>query len=339
MKNGASLKVFAEKEVACGQTCTEATVSCSQGTLSGSTQYTEPSCSPKICKCKTVWGALIDQDQTVDAYKLNQMNCATDVKCTDAGNKIKLKCTDVTKNQLSIVEGTGNVNDFKYSTCSMASCGCVHLGVFFKPSDPPLKVYKIDSAKAPQKCEAVGSFGTVTCKQITSNYFQVQGDTNTSIYKFTQCKDENDGKGDGTGMSDSNVGPGAGGGLGGGLGNDVGDGEGFRRRRKGGGGGGGSGCDITQPPYYCSANVYATFTTDSSMCFLPTKNGYEPIVPKSDLDIRQRITPGGVIPAYSVKSVQCGDSCSKYLGLVRCDQGLMSGKTKFIYTDCVENCP
>jgi len=338
--NGQTLKVFAQSEVACGSSCTEGQVSCSLGNLSGSTSSTATSCSVKACKCITPGGALIDPGETVEVFRLSKMNCSENIKCEDSGNRIKIKCADPIKNQWDLIEGTGNIADFKYSSCSRNSCGCVHLNVFFRPSDPAMKVYKLEKANAPATCEAPGNFGKVTCKELSPGYFRAEGDTNTSTFKYAQCEDVTKANNNGSGMSDHNVGAGEGGGAGGGLGNDIGDGEGFRRRRGGGGGGGGGdGCDTTKPPFYCSAGFTAKFITDTSMCFLPFRDGYKTWTPTSELDIRQRVSPGGYITGFSRSTVACGDKCSKYMGLIRCDTGIMSGKEDYKYADCTETCP
>jgi hypothetical protein len=307
--NGQKRKVFAAPEVNCGSTCQEGEVTCVSGELQGNTTYQNASCSPKICKCLTTWGQQIDANQTVDAYKAATMSCDQNMACDNAANKISIKCTDVITNKFELTAGTGQIADFKQPSCSSASCACTHLGMQFKPTDPPLKVYKIEKGVSPDKCELAGNVGEVRCIKSGSNFI-TQGDTNTNIYKFTQCQN--------------------------GVGNDTGDGEGFRRRLKGGGGGG-SGCDINQPPYYCYG-ADGGASVNISMCNLPIEDGYV-FTPVDDSDYSQRITPGGYLSAYSRKEVTCGDSCSKYMGIVSCDHGLMSNKTKYPYLNCKEVCP
>jgi len=70
---------------------------------------------------------------------------------------------------------------------------------------------------------------------------------------------------------------------------------------------------------------------------LPGPNGPKAIVPTDSLD--QRIERGGFIGAFSQKTVACGDSCAKYLGVITCLPNGMSDLTKFPYSDCKEVCP
>jgi hypothetical protein len=75
-------------------------------------------------------------------------------------------------------------------------------------------------------------------------------------------------------------------------------------------------------------------------CFLPTADGYPPeSFYQGENNLKQRISPGGFIAGFSRKEVPCGDSCSKYIGVIRCDQGVMSEKAKYPYSDCKELCP
>lgn len=336
LKNGQVRTVFGSAEVACGSTCQSGSVTCASGTLTGNTTYTNLGCSPKICKCTTAWGQQLDLNTVVDAYKSSSVSCSQNTTCEAATNKIRIKCADVINNRFELAESTtGNIPDFKYPGCSPEVCGCTHLGVVFKPTDPPLKVYKMEEATPPAKCALNGNSGEVRCTGASPN-FTIAGDTNTNIFKFTQCKDLSvPGTGTGTGESPLNVGVGAGGGAGGGIGNGEGDGEGFRRNFVTPGGG--SGCDINAPPYICWGASSGVSTT-SSFCLLPGNDGYNNAETNST-DYRQRISPGGAIPAYSQKTVACGDSCSKYMGMISCDHGVMSEKTKYRFLNCSETCP
>ena len=336
LKNGQNRTVFSSAEVPCGSSCQSGTVTCSSGTLTGSTNYNNLGCSPKICKCTTAWGQQIDLNIVVDAYKASTVSCSQNTTCEAATNKIRIQCADVINNRFQLVESTtGNIPDFKQPGCSPEVCGCTHLGVVFKPTDPPLKVYKIAEATPPAKCALNGNSGEVRCTGTSPN-FTLAGDTNTSIFKYTQCKDLSvPGIGTGTGESPLNVGVGTGGGAGGGIGNGEGDGEGFRRNFVGPGAG--SGCDVNKPPYICWG-AGGGVTTTSSFCLLPGNDGYNNAETNS-MDFRHRISPGGAIPAYSQKTVACGDSCSKYMGMISCDHGVMSEKTKYRFLNCSETCP
>lgn len=335
VKNGQTRKVFSANEVNCGSSCTEGEVRCTSGTLTGQLSYLNLSCSTKICKCTTAWGELINLNETRDAYKKDQMDCGQSLACSHSSNKIKIKCTDVATNKFDVIEGSGAINEFTKPTCSAAACGCSHLGVIFKPTDPPLKVYKLDKAVSPAKCNVAGNFGTVTCAGSSPN-FRVTGDTNTSVFKFLTCDDKPvPGTGVGTGESPLDVGVGTGGGAGGGIGDGEGDGEGFSRRLKGGGGGGG--CDINKSPYYCWGSSGGA-VVDSSFCLLPGLNGYSMTNTNSD-NFKQRISHGGALVVYSKKEVACSDSCTKYMKVVSCDQGVMSSKTQYKFLNCREVCP
>lgn len=333
--HGTTKPVFTTEQVSCGQTCTAGTVSCNLGVLSGNTSYAHASCAQPLCKCVTPDGSLLDLNETRDLYKTNSIACNQTITCQDASNRVKVKCSDVNTNKIDIIENSGTLADFKHSACNVKQCSCVHLNVPFKPSDPPLKVYTKDKAVSPETCNTAALVGEVTCTESPAGTFRVSGATNTSIYKFTTCQDN--ATSDGTGSSVYDIGIGEGGGSGGGLGNDVGDGEGFRRRSRGGGGGPGSGCDISEPPYFCGGAGIELFAANS-FCYLPTKDGYQaPAFYQTGM--QQRISPGGFVAGFSRKTVPCGDSCSKYMAVIRCDGGIMSGKTQFPYTDCVESCP
>lgn len=336
IKNGEKKSVFASTEVACGSTCSAGEVSCSSGTLSGQTSLQNLSCSPKICKCTTPWGENIDLNQTVPAYKKDVMACDENMACNHASNLIKIKCVNVVTNKFDVVEGTGAMSEFTKPNCSASVCGCSHLGLIFRPIDPPVKVYKIEEAMAPAKCDLAGNSGTVSCTGTSPN-FNITGDKNTAIFKFLKCKDISvPGTGTGTGTSPVSIGPGTGGGAGGGIGNDEGEGEGFRRRMKGGSGFG-SGCDVNKPPYICM-DLGAGVFSQQSFCLLPETEGYDLLQTNSD-NYKQRISPGGAVAAFSKKTVACGDSCSKYMGVVSCDNGVMSNKSKYNFLDCRELCP
>jgi hypothetical protein len=268
------------------------------------------------------------------------VSCSQNTTCEAATNKIRIKCADVVNNRFELAESTtGNIPDFKQPGCSPEVCGCTHLGVVFKPTDPPLKVYKIEEAMAPAKCALNGNSGEVRCTGASPN-FTLAGDTNTSIFKFTQCKDLSvPGTGTGVGESPLNVGVGTGGGAGGGIGNEEGDGEGFKRNLVNIQCPPGviCGCDVNKPPYICWG-AGSGISTRSSFCLLPGNDGYSNAETNSS-DYRQRISPGGAIPAYSQKTVACGDSCSKYMGMISCDHGVMSEKTKYRFLNCSETCP
>lgn len=325
--NGQKRKVYATEEVNCGSTCQEGEVTCTSGELSGMTGYANVSCSPKICKCLSSWGQQVDLNQKISAYKDSTLSCEDTMVCDDPRNKIEIKCTDVIANKFEVI-GTGKITDFTQPSCSATVCGCVHLGTVFKPTDPPLKVYKQDKATSPEKCEMTGIIGEVRCRASGKNFI-TSGDTNTTVFKHTQCQNV-------TGnASDYDVGAGDGGGANGGVGNDEGEGEGFRRRKKGGGGG--DGCKVNEPPYYCYG-ASGGVSINRSFCFLPGQDGYT--APPTDKKITsQRVSPGGYITAFSQKEVACGDSCSKYMGIISCDHGVMSSKDKYKYLDCREVCP
>jgi hypothetical protein len=334
--NGETKTLFAAEKAMCGQACTPGAVTCNMGVLSGATGNKFASCSQPLCKC-SVNGQLLELNQTADLYKTNEIKCNEAATCDAPANKITVKCVNVDTNQVSIVSGLGPVGAFPYGACNPRPCVCVHLGVQFKPSDPPLKVYKKDKPMAPEKCAAATNVGMVTCKE-TGGVYSVSGDVNTSIFKYASCKDDANLTATGSGDSDFDVGKGDGGGNGGGLGNDVGDGEGFRRRSKGGGGPG-KGCDIKKPPYFCM-NFGASFSYGNTFCKLPIESGYPPAsYYEGENNYKQRITPGGFVAGFSRNQVACGDSCSKYIGIIRCDQGVMSEKTRFPYSDCTEMCP
>lgn len=331
--NGASLTVYAESQPACNVACRGGRVTCADGVLTGDVGSFETACQAKACGCTAPGGQVIPAGESMELFKNSSVACGMQSSCTTVENRIRVSCTDAVNNVLTVTEGSGDVNDFRSSACQAMPCGCRHLGVEFRPTDPPLAVYKKDRAVAPEKCELTGMFGQVTCLAQGSG-FRVTGDTNTSIYKYTTCQNVPQGDGGGTGASDFDVGPGSGGGSGGGLGNDDGEGEGFRRRNSGGGGGGG-GCDVNKPPYFC-LGYGLTMHTPMSFCYLPKADAYASI---DSTNIQQRISPGGYIPAYSRATVTCGDRCSNYMGYIRCDHGVMSGRTTYPYLNCTEPCP
>lgn len=331
--HGTKKTVYEKDSVSCGQSCKAGEVSCNLGVLSGDTGLKNAACSAPLCKCTTPDGGLLDLNETRDLYKVNSISCDQTISCDHASNRIKVKCVDVVANKVDVIENTGPIADFKYGACNMKQCSCVHLGVQFKPSDGPLKVYTKDKPVSPESCSTASLVGQVTCTE-TAGTFKVSGNTDKNIYKFTHCEDN--ATAEGTGISIHDIGIGEGGGSGGGLGNDVGDGEGFRRRSRGGPGGG-SGCDVSKPPYFCGG-AGVDVVAGISFCYLPTKNGY-PAASFYQSALKQRISPGGFVTAFSRKTVACGDSCSKYMGVIRCDLGVMSDKTKYRYTDCVETCP
>jgi hypothetical protein len=326
--NNQSSSYFAAKSVKCTETCKLGKVTCKDGQLSGDTTYTETSCSPQICKCTTPWGELLSHGEERNVYINSKIACASTVNCSDAANISRIKCADAATNSITnLTNPTVAISTYTASSCLKEVCACSHLGTIFKPTDPPLAVYKIRNARFPNKCELATNMGTVTC----GSDFNLKGDINTAIFPYTECKNITTGTGD----SESDVGGGEGGGTGGGVGNDKGDGEGFRRRRKGGGGG--SGCDVNSPPYFC-ATTSARQNNYGNFCLLPTESGYDTSLITAT-DYRQRISPGGWIALYSKKEVACGDKCSNYLGLSQCVIGRMSEKNKFKYLDCVEKCP
>jgi hypothetical protein len=335
VQHGQAKTVFESSDVACGSTCKSGNVTCDSGVLSGNTNYKNLGCSPKVCKCTTPWGEKIDLNASIDAYKKSSISCSETANCSDANNKITVKCTDVIANTLQVTAGSGPVTNYPHSSCSKDTCGCTHLGMVLKPTDPPLKVYKLEQAVAPATCALSGNQGVVSCI-VSGTSFRMTGDINTTIYKYTTCKDMPvPGSGTGIGESPLNVGVGTGGGAGGGIGNSEGDGEGFKKRFKPGGGG--SGCDINKPPYYCWG-ASGGLSTENSFCLLPGDDGYSNSE-TNNTDFRQRISMGGAIAAYSRKEVACGDSCSKYMGVVSCDHGVMSDKTKYRFLNCREVCP
>lgn len=331
--NGASLTVFNEMNPACNVACQSGRVTCTDGVLMGDVGYLNTACQATVCGCTAPGGQVIPAGETRELFKSPTMACGMQSDCNATANRVRVTCSDPISNVLTFVEGSGDINQFRSSACNALPCGCRHLGIEFRPTDPPLMVYKKDRAVAPEKCELTGMFGRVTC-QAQGTGFRVEGDTNTTTFGFTSCVNVPQGSGGGTGSSEFDVGPGSGGGTGGGLGNDDGEGEGFRRRSAGGGGGG-AGCDVNKPPYFC-LTYGVSIETPMSFCYLPKTNGYASLDPNS---IEQRISPGGFIPAFSRTSTSCGDSCSNYMGYIRCDHGVMSGKTQFPYTNCTEVCP
>lgn len=333
INNGGSQNVFAEASPACNVACRQGKVTCTDGALTGDVGSMETSCTPKTCGCTAPGGQTILPGEPRNLYSVSSMGCGQQAACDAVGNRIKVSCIDPSNNVMTIVEGTGNVSSFRASSCTAQACGCKHLGVEFTPADPPLQVFKRDRAISPEKCELTGMFGSVKCVAQGTG-FRVTGDTNTTTFPYTSCVNAAPGKGAGSGDSDFVVGPGEGGGSGGGLGNDDGEGEGFRRRASGGGGGGG-GCDINKPPYFC-LGYGSVLKVDNTFCYLPKENGYVSI---DKTNIAQRISPGGFVPAFSKATTVCGDSCSNYQGLIRCDAGVMSGKTEYPYLTCTEACP
>jgi hypothetical protein len=332
MPNGSTRQVFANETVACGQSCQQSTLRCTDGVLSGQSSYTALSCSVQVCKCRTPWGELLDINQTVAAYKNATFTCDSGMTCDSESNKITVRCRNPENNLFDVVEGTGNLQEFQQQSCSMPSCGCFHLGHMLRENQT-MKVYKIAEGVPPARCETEGNFGEVRCTKSGTN-FRLLGDTNTNIFKYAECRDlEIPGSGTGTGSSPSDVGVGTGGGAGGGTGNDEGDGDGFRRR----GSGGGSGCNINEPPYYCIGGS-ASIPIKSSFCLLPSENGYSPDV-TNDTDFRHRIAPGVTLTLYSRREVSCSDSCSRYQKVVSCDLGVMTDRSEYRYLDCREVCP
>ncbi len=333
IKNGNSQTVFNAKEVECNKTCAQGEVRCTDGTLSGQLGYQELSCSVKPCRCKTAWGGLLDNNQTDYAYKKKVLTCDDQVAgqtCNDANNRIRIRCTDPINNVISLDSGTGNVADFPSETCAPEVCGCVHLGNILKEGDK-LKVFKIEEATPPVKCDTEGNFGEVECTK-SGNNFRLIGDTDDDVFKYTECKDlEIPGTGTGVGNSPSDVGVGTGGGAGGGTGNSEGDGEGFKRRSRSSG----SGCDINSPPYYCLGGTFK-MSTPNSWCSLPTEDGY--VATDDEEFFSQRIEPGGNLTLYSRKTVTCGDSCFNYQKIVSCDSGVMTNSDVYKYLDCREVC-
>lgn len=326
--DGGTRQTYAAAEVACGSTCQPQTVSCSLGTLGGATSAKSLSCSPKECKCTTPWGQKIDLNQEVDAFKSSTMTCSSNATCKDPSNWIRIKCNNVQTNELVIVQGSGNIADFKQPACSAPTCTCEHLGVFFKPTDAPLAVYKTETVNPPGTCQTAGNVGSVKCIQVGAN-FTVQGDTNKSVFKYTSCQSTATG-----GQSSENVGPGAGGGAGGGIGNSEGEGEGFRRRGKSS-----KGCNVNEPPYVCAGYIVDMgIAGDSNACVLPGPNGYSGL-PADPLNFKGRIEAKGFITAFSRKEVACGDSCARYSQLIFCLATGMSNSTTHPYSDCREVCP
>lgn len=326
--NGGSRQAYAAPEVACGSTCQPQTVTCNLGTLGGATTSKSLSCSPKDCKCTTAWGQKIDLNQEVDAFKSAAMTCSSNATCKDPSNWIRIKCNNVQTNELVIVQGSGNIADFKQPACNAPTCTCEHLGVFFKPTDAPLKVYKTESVAPPATCETQGNSGLVRCVQYGANYV-TQGDTNKSVFKFTSCHSTATG-----GQSSENVGAGAGGGAGGGVGNSEGEGEGFRRRFKGS-----KGCDVNEPPYVCGgASLDWVIAGQGNACILPGPTGYSG-APTDPLNFKGRIQGSGFITAFAHREVSCGDSCARYSQLIFCLPGGMSNTSTHPYSDCREVCP
>ncbi len=333
--HGETKTVFAAEKSMCGFQCQSGAVTCNLGVLSGATANKFASCSQPLCKC-AINGQLVDLNQTVDLYKVNDIRCGDALTCEAPANKIQVKCLNVETNQLAIVLGSGPITDYPHGACNPRPCSCVHLGVQLKPTDSPLKVYKKEKPMAPERCGMATNMGSVTCKE-TNGVFTVQGDIDVNTFKFAKCTDDANLTGPGRGDSDFDVGKGDGGGNGGGIGNDVGDGEGFKRRQKGGLPG--SGCDPRKPPYYC-LNFGAVFDHDRGFCYLPTSTGYHALsFYEGENNYKQRISRGGFIAGFSRKEVACGDSCSKYIGVIRCDHGVMSEKSKFPFSDCKELCP
>lgn len=326
--DGGSKSVYGKSEVACGETCTAGSVKCDKGSLSGDTAMTEFTCAVKECKCTTSWGQKLAPNEEVSAYKKDSLTCDEAVQCDVDSNRIKIKCTDVKTNTLTVTAGTGAIADFTKGSCSIPVCGCRHIGLVFRPSDPALKVYKISTATSPTTCNGQGNWGTVTCVKSGSNYV-VKGDTNTGIFKYTQCQDNVGG-----GNSSENVGAGTGGGSGGGVGNSTGEGEGFSRRSSGFG----SGCDVNASPYYCVGTIGGIKFREGGACYLPSLTGKR-TWPTDIKDISERISVGTYYAAYSQQTVACGDSCSKYMGIVSCDASGMFNVDKYPYMECREVCP
>ncbi|MBX2996561.1 MAG: hypothetical protein KF681_17195 [Bdellovibrionaceae bacterium] len=327
--HGGSKTVYATPQVACGETCQPQTVTCNLGNLSGATSSKNLSCTPRECKCTTSWGQKLDLNQEIDAFKSATLACDQSLSCQDAANRIRIKCNNVQTNEITLVQGTGTVADFKQPSCSIPACACEHLGRFLKPTDPPMSVYKIDKAIPPATCKMQGNVGTVRCVKVGAN-FNVQGDTNTALYKFAACEDVAGG-----GNSSENVGAGTGGGTGGGVGNDDGEGEGFRRRSKGVS----RGCDVNSYPYVCASFDFRTISADAGgYCRVPGTNGFTAL-PTDINDLSGRIEPKGFFTTFSQKEVACGDSCSRYAKLGICLQGHLSTKDTHPYSDCREVCP
>lgn len=332
--NGGSLNVFAETLPACNVACRPGRVTCTDGVLMGDVGSFHTACQATVCGCTAPGGQVVPAGESIELYKSATVGCGMQSECTAPGNRVRVTCSDPIGNVLTFLEGSGDLNQYRASSCNALACGCRHLGVEFRPGDPPLMVYKKDRAVAPEKCELTGMYGQVTCLPQGTG-FRVTGDTNTTTFPHTVCVNVPQGDGGGTGGSEFDVGPGSGGGSGGGLGNDDGEGEGFRRRSSGGGGGG-SGCDVNKPPYFC-LGYGVKIETPFSFCYLPKTDGYASIDTSA---MQQRVSPGGYIPAYSrAVTTACNDSCSNYLGFVRCDHGVMSGKTQFPYLNCTEPCP
>ena len=335
--NGESRKVFKDQKIECNSACQEGTVTCKEGVLSGNTDFKALSCS-QICNCQMPWGTLFQKDTETVAFKKDVLECDAPINCNDESNQITVKCVNPFKNEIQVTKGGGQIQDFQKRNCAKKVCACFHLGVFIKPTDPPLPVYKSKSVKAPAKCEDNANMGKVTCELSNGSYL-VRGDNSISNFPYASCAVESTTTG--SGNSDSTVGAGDGGGKGGGLGNDEGEGEGFRRRGKGGGGSCGPGCmeAVDTAPYALLCGNDARFYGVGGMCFTPNENGYPAPPQPGGKELGNRVTPGTYMYAYSVNQVGCNDKCSNYLGLTQCAAGEMSSKTKYKYLDCKEVCP
>lgn len=331
--NGGSLAVFAEALPACNIACNPGRVTCTDGVLMGDVGFLQTACQATACGCTAPGGQIIPAGESRELFKSSTVACGMQSECNGPANRVRVTCSDPMSNVLTFAEGSGDLNQFRASSCSALACGCRHLGVEFQPTDPPLMVFKKDRAVAPEKCELTGMYGQVSCLAQGTG-FRTTGDTNTATFPHTTCVNVPQGTGGGTGSSDFDIGPGSGGGSGGGLGNDDGEGEGFRRRSSGGGGGGAP-CDVNKPPYFC-LSYGLEVQTPVSFCYLPKANGY---VSTDTTAIAQRISPGGYIPAYSRTTAACNESCSSFMGFIRCDNGVMSGQTQFPYLSCTDACP
>ncbi len=328
VKTGTSLDVYTKESYECSEAPVKGQVSCLMGALTGNTDYGYVSYTVKPCKCLTAWGQMLDKDQIVAAYKAKIATCTDTFSCDDATNRIKIKCVDNINNTLEMTEGLGPIGSYKEPTCAFKPCKCKHLNVEFGPADPPLAVYKLNTASYPSRCDMNGNKGSVKC---TSDIL-LTGDTSTSTFPYTECTDAS-GAGTGSGDSDYDKGLGVGGGSGGGAGNDKGDGEGFRRRAKGGKG---AGCNPDIAPYYCPGSIlFLNVGTSGQFCLLPGSDGYS-ILNTESTNFKQRIAPGGWVSAYSVKQVKKPDSCANYMGIIRCTDGKMSDSDKYKYMQCTE---
>lgn len=102
--HGTSMTAYQASSVACGNSCVSESRSCSDGTLSGSYQYS--SCSVGSCaSCNLPWGGSISHGQSVTAYAASSVPCGS-------------SCSSQTRTC-----NNGSLSgSYQYSSCSVGSC-------------------------------------------------------------------------------------------------------------------------------------------------------------------------------------------------------------------------